>query len=165
MKKLLLIALMLISGCAVPITAVPVNGIERSAALPLTDLRPETEKQRALFSANVFSDAYGTFRMGDDLVTPPPTRLFQHRASEKFGVDRPEPLTITLHHLVVYRNMEAELKGAAMEGALATPSIVRHVSRISDWRNRVSRKALRASTRRATNTFISDPTNLADPPA
>lgn len=100
---------------------VNVPGIERSSRAQITDMRPEKEKQGEIFSLLVTSDAYATYRVPDSAVVPPATRLFQHRAFEKLGADS-SPLEIKVHHLVVYRNLQAELRrgalGAAFGGAI-----------------------------------------------
>lgn len=121
MKKYLIAVAVLLSGCAAQVANVNVPGIERSVPVRISDLRPEKEKQSEIFSLLVTSDAYGTYRVPDTAVAPPATRLFQHRAFEKLG-DGAAPLDIKIHHFVVYRNLQSELRrgalGAAFGGAI-----------------------------------------------
>lgn len=118
MKKLLLsILVTLLSGCASQVTTLSIPGIERSAAVQVKDLRPSTEKQAEIFSLLISSDAYATYRIADTAIVPSATRVFQHRAFEKFGVTT-EPVEIKIHHLVVYRNLQAQLRQGAIGAAL-----------------------------------------------
>lgn len=115
MKKLLLVlAVALLSGCATPVTRLTVPGIERSEAAPAKDLRPPTEQKDEIFSLLITSDAYATYRIGDAALSPPASRLLQHRAFEKFG----EHQDITIHHLVTYRNLQSSFRGMAVGSAL-----------------------------------------------
>lgn len=118
MQKIFFAALfVLISGCATPVTKLNVPGIERSGALMVKDLRPETEKQNKIFSLMATSVAFATYRVGDVSISPPPIRLLQHRVFEKLGSD-PTSLDVKVHHLVVYRNLQAELRGGALGAAI-----------------------------------------------
>lgn len=116
MRNYLIAMVVLLSGCAAQVATVNVPGIERSVPARITDLRPEKEKQSEIFSLLVTSDAYATYRIPDSAVVPPATRLFQHRAFEKLGADS-GPLEIKIHHLVVYRNLQAELRRGALGAA------------------------------------------------
>jgi hypothetical protein len=113
MKKLLPVLLILIAGCAAPQATVSVPGIERSESAPVRDLRPESEKQAETFSILVTSDAYAIYRVAENTVNPPARRLLQHRAFEKFGAATTPP-EITVHHLVIYRNHQAEFRRSAI---------------------------------------------------
>ena len=94
-----------------------VTGIERSDAVQVKDLRPEVEKQSELVSMLATSDAYATYRIADSAIAPPAIRLLQHRAFEKFGTSA-GPLDVKVQHLVVYRNLQAELRRGALGAAL-----------------------------------------------
>jgi hypothetical protein len=116
MRKLFLALLVMLAGCA----TMTVPGIERSESVQVKDLRPKTEKESESFSINVFNDAYATYRVADSAITPPAIRLLQHRAYEKFGASN-APLEIKIHHLVVYRNFQAELRRG---GISAIPGVL-----------------------------------------
>lgn len=125
MRKMLLAMVVLVAGCATQVTTMNVPGIERSDSVRVKDLRPETEKQGEIFSLSVSNDAYAIYRIADGAITPSAIRLLQHRAYEKFGTGSSE---IKIHHFVIYRNRQAELKrgalfaafGGALGAALAT---------------------------------------------
>lgn len=117
LKKLIMIAAVFISGCAAQVTTLPVAGIERSEAVRVKDLRPETEKQGEIFSVLITSDAYALYRIADTAVAPSVTRLLQHRAFEKFGSDA-KPLNIQVHHLAVYSNMQSEFRKSAVGASI-----------------------------------------------
>ena len=113
MKKLLLAALVLLSGCATQVVSLNVPEIERSAQVRVQDLRPPIEKQGEIFSLLITNDAYAIYRIAEDTTTPAAIRLLQHRAHETLGA-RSVPLEIKVHHLVVYRNMQAEFRRSAI---------------------------------------------------
>lgn len=121
MRACLLVVVALLSGCAAQVVTVNIPEIERSVPAQITDLRPEKEKQSEIFSLLVTSDAYAIYRIPDSAIVPQATRLFQHRAFEKLGADN-GPLDIKVHHFVVYRNLQSELRrgalGAALGGAI-----------------------------------------------
>ena len=111
----------LLAACAAPAPQIAIPSIERSATVAVRDLRPPREKQMERFSLIVTNDAYGITRIGDDPIKPPPVRLFQHRAFEKLNFST-APLSIGIHHLVVYRNLQSWGRrgalGAAFGGAI-----------------------------------------------
>jgi hypothetical protein len=114
MKLLLCVVVALLaSGCATPAAPIDVPGIERSAGVRVTDLRPASESQGETFSVLVTSDAYGTSRVAQDVVQPPPLRLLQHRIHERFGASG-EALDLKVHHFVVYRNIAGPGKRVAL---------------------------------------------------
>src|SRR5262245_55497767 len=122
MKKLLVVLSVLIYGCAAP-ASLTIPGIERSESVAAKDLRPETEKQDATFSYVLTSDAYAIYRLGDASLSPSATRLLRHRAFEKFGSGG-EALNLTIHHLVVYRNLQAQFRQTALGPGLIPALIV-----------------------------------------
>lgn len=116
MKKVLWVLGILLAGCATQVSTVDVAGIERSSALPVQDLRPETERRGETFSYSISNDAYAIYRLEDGATTPSVVRLLQHRAFEQFAG---KPVAaVKVHHLVVYRNLQAELRRTAVAGAL-----------------------------------------------
>jgi hypothetical protein len=109
----------LLVGCANQ-SVVKVDGLERSDAVPAQDLRPEIEKQGERYSISVSNPAYGLYRLPDTDMTPTATRLLRHRAFEKFGPTE----AVKIHHLVVYRNAQAELRQFAISTGMATAGYV-----------------------------------------
>jgi len=111
----------LLAGCASQVATVDVAGIERSSALPVQDLRPETERRGETFSYSISNDAYAIYRVEDGATNPSAVRLLQHRAFEQFA-GKSGVAAVKVHHLVVYRNMQAEFRrvavGAAIGGTL-----------------------------------------------
>ncbi|HEX7153508.1 MAG TPA: hypothetical protein VF618_18620 [Thermoanaerobaculia bacterium] len=114
--NLLLIVWFVLAGCTVRPVPLQIEGIERSAAVRVHDLRPAEEKQAKTFSRLVTSSAYGIYRVAEDAGGPSPIRLLQHRAFEKLG----EPLELTVHHLVVYLNWQAEGQSQALAVGIAS---------------------------------------------
>ncbi len=106
MRNLLvfIVVALLASGCATPAAPIDIPGIERSAGVRVTDLRPAMETQGETFSVLVTSDAYGTSRIAQGTVQPPPLRVLQHRLHERFSISG-EALDVKVHHFVVYRNI------------------------------------------------------------
>lgn len=113
--RVLFLALLaiVVSGCATQVTTLNVPNIERSNSVQVADLRPLSEKQGEIFSLSVSNDAYAIYRVADSALTPPSVRLLQHRAFEKFG-NGAGPLDVKVHHLVIYRNLQAELRRGAI---------------------------------------------------
>lgn len=104
---------LILIGCAQPVTTIIVPEIVKSEAIVLKDLRPDLEKQNEILSLLVTSDAYGIYRKGDASTVPAATRLLQHRVFEKFNTSN-QPKEITIHHLVVYLNMQSSLRRTAI---------------------------------------------------
>jgi hypothetical protein len=114
LKYVLIIVSLLIAGCATaPPIPLSVPGIERSDSVVLKDLRPPAEKERELFSLSITNDAYGMYRVADAAFTPPLIRVFQHRVFEKLGTGS-AAINLQVHHFVVYRNSQAELRRSSM---------------------------------------------------
>lgn len=121
MKKLfIIICTTFIVGCAQIGSQVDVPNIIESESIKLVDLRPEHEKENEMLSLWITSDAYGITRLRDSSVKPTPTRLLQHRAYEKLDSEV-NVSEIIVHHMVVYINMQSQLKGMAIGGVLAGP--------------------------------------------
>ncbi|MBL8325307.1 MAG: hypothetical protein JNJ89_10160 [Rubrivivax sp.] len=107
-------ALVLGAGCAAPPMVVPVAGLEASARVALTDLRPATEREGRLFAMLPLQPGFGVARIGEDRLSPPPMRLLQHRVFERAGAQ--PPAAVKVHHLAIYQNNAV----AAMRAAFAT---------------------------------------------
>lgn len=118
MRKLLLALLaVVVTGCATQVTTLNVPNIERSNSVQVTDLRPQSEKQGEIFSLSISNDAYAIYRVADGALTPNSIRLLQHRAFEKFS-NGAGPFDVKVHHLVIYRNLQAELRRGAIFAGL-----------------------------------------------
>jgi hypothetical protein len=113
LKRLLLLLLVLLSGCATQVATLSIQGIERSEQVRVQDLRPPAEKEGEIFSVLITSDAYAIYRIADSAVAPPAMRLLQHRAYETLRTEA-KPMEIKVHHLVVYRNLQAEFRRSAV---------------------------------------------------
>ena len=107
---------MAFAGCATGPVSIPVDNLSASAQTPVEDLRPKSEGTREIFSLLVTSDQYGYTRLAEDIITPTGPRLFAHRLQEKYGKGAVPPTKLL--HFVVYLNNRAELKRAALGGAL-----------------------------------------------
>lgn len=105
-----------LAGCATGPVSLPVENLNASSQTPVEDLRPKSEKTREIFSLLVTSDQYGYSRLAEDLTSPTGPRLFAHRLQEKYGNGAAPPTKLL--HFVVYLNKRAELKRAAIGGAL-----------------------------------------------
>ena len=119
---LTLLTAIVAAGCAAPAAPIAVSNIDRSSSVRIMDMRPANERQGEVFSVLITSDAYGTSRLKDDSVQPSPVRLLQHRTFERFGL-LGQPVTLTVHHLVVYRNLSGPGKSRAaiaVGGAIGT---------------------------------------------
>ena len=107
MKKLIMILAVALTGCAGQMMNPNVSDVDRSASIPVQDLRPASESKAETFSLFLFSDAYATYRVADELITPPGTILLRHRVYEKYG-EQSLPPEIQINHFVVYRNHQSE---------------------------------------------------------
>ena len=117
-RSLLLLLLPLaIAGCAsgpTPPVHVDVPDIARSESGTVRDARPPLEAKKEIMSLLITSDAYGIIREGDINTEPSVLRLIQHRVFERVGAGS----HATLHHLVLYRNMQPQLKAGALGSIL-----------------------------------------------
>lgn len=123
--------IILFSGCAAPVHRLNVVGIERSESVRVNDLRPSSERQQEMFSSFVGSDAYAISRVADESFSPSAIRLLQHRVYEKFAGAVSAPLEVTVHHLVVYQNRQAEFRDVAFGagfGSIGLPGMPNEVS-------------------------------------
>jgi hypothetical protein len=119
LKKLLLVlAAVVLSGCAAQVANLNVVGAERSEQVRVQDLRPPIEKEGEIFSISITNEAYATYRVAESTTSPSAVRLLQHRAFEALQKPGAAPLDIKVHHLVVYRNMQAELRRSSIGVAL-----------------------------------------------
>ncbi|GLQ87320.1 hypothetical protein [Dyella flagellata] len=116
MKRYIAVLLMLAcTGCA-PVK-VNVPDIAKSDSLQVTDMRPASEKEKKLFSLLITSKEYGVVRMGDDKLSPPPVRLLQYQAFQKFGRGDHQP-NVIVHHFVIYMNARSQLRSGAVGAAV-----------------------------------------------
>ncbi len=165
MKRLLpILALALttaFAGCAQQPVRITLNGAEKSAKVPLKDLRPESEKQKEIFSLLISSSAYGIYRLADDTLSPPVIDLLKHRAYEKLGTKG--PLNIVVHHLVVYLNAKSQLRYSAIGGLVGAAIAAKSSVNISQTAvNRQQFEAMAAEEhRRAFYTSAENPQNAA----
>lgn len=118
MKKtfLLLCLPFLIFGCAPKVSKINIPEMNQSEFVVLKDLRPESESSDEIFSYLIASDAYGINRVNVRMV-PIMTRLLQHRIYENFGNSN-DPIEVTVHHMVVYLNMQAQMKKNILAGSI-----------------------------------------------
>ncbi|RUL72202.1 hypothetical protein [Dyella choica] len=131
MKRYFAVLLMLAcTGCA-PVK-VNVPDIAKSDSLQVADMRPSSEKEKKLFSLLITSSEYGIIRMGDGKLSPPPVRLLQYQAFQKFSTANPLP-KVTVNHFVIYVNAKSQLRSGAvgagvggMVGAMIGNSIANH---------------------------------------
>lgn len=118
MKKLLAALLTLAcTACAPAITKVNIPDIGKSDAVVVSDLRPAIEKEHKIFSLMITSKQYGIWRVGDVQLSPSPVRLLQHQIFETFGAGHAPPAA-TVYHLVVYSNMQSQLRHGAAGAAV-----------------------------------------------
>ena len=117
----LLFLTLIMFGCAKPVIKfITIANISKSDSVTLTDLRPEKEKSIEILSYLITSDAYGINREGGDSLEPSMPRILQHRVYEKFG-DSVSTLELTIYHMVVYSNMQSQMKKGILWGTLAGP--------------------------------------------
>lgn len=118
MRKLLLLLAVLLSGCAtVPPAPLNVQGLERSEQVRVSDLRPPLEKEGEVFSLMITNDAYAIYRVAEAATAPSSVRLLQHRAHETLRA-KSDRLELKVHHFVVYRNMQSQLRRGAVAAGL-----------------------------------------------
>ena len=133
MKRYIVVLWMLAcAGCAPVVTKVNLPDIAKSNSLPVSDMRPASEKESKIFSLLVSNDKYGIVRTGDARLSPSPVRLLQYQAFDKFGASGHLP-KVGVYHFVVYQNTRAQLlaqtTGAVaggLIGALIANSITDH---------------------------------------
>lgn len=119
MKKLSIAAVLLLSACVAPPTRLQVAPTA-PAEVQIIDARDASEKQAKTFSRLVVSGAYGMSRVAESATTPPAIRLLQQRAAEML----PErPLTIKVHHLVIYINAQTMMRSASLAVGMASVGV------------------------------------------
>jgi hypothetical protein len=120
MKKLLLLSISLLLAACVQqkIARVNLPGLDRSSSVVVQDLRPADEKIALRGSFAITSSSYGISRLGDETLDPSMPRILQHRAWEKLGGSNGTPLEIAIHHMVGYKNIKSEVRGAALGAAI-----------------------------------------------
>ncbi|PXX50357.1 hypothetical protein [Aquitalea magnusonii] len=113
MKRLITCILsILLSACAVTPPKIAVSDLGKSQAVTLQDIHPAEENKREIFSYLITSERYGIFRLGDIATEPRALRLLQHRVYEHFG--DASPISVKVHHFVVYQNMQGSLRAGAL---------------------------------------------------
>ena len=133
MKRSIVVLWMLAcTGCAPMTTKVNLPDIAKSDSLPISDMRPDSEKEKKIFSLLISNDKYGIIRTGDARLSPSPIRLLQYQAFDKFNASGHLP-KVGVYHFVVYQNTKAQLlaqtTGAVaggLIGALIAQSITDH---------------------------------------
>lgn len=120
MKYLALPAVLLLAVGCVPVATVPLSNPSASEAfVQVQDLRPAEEALTESFSLYVGNPAYGISRYGDDRMVPSELHLLKHRCYEKLQkAGRPGPVSLKVHHFVVYNN-SASLGRSVAAGATA----------------------------------------------
>jgi len=118
MKRYIAVFLMLAcTGCAPVTTKVNVPDIAKSDSLPVSDMRPVSEKESRIFSLLITSKEYGVIRTGDARLSPSPVRLLQHQAFQKLG-DAAQSSKVIVYHFVIYQNMKSQLRSGAIGAGL-----------------------------------------------
>lgn len=108
---------LVLAACASGPAPTPgISDLAASEAVVLQDLHPPEEDKREAFSYLAHSERVGILRNGAVKMEPPTLRLLQHRAFERLGAQG--PVTIKVHHFVVYQNMQKAVRGAGI-GAVA----------------------------------------------
>jgi hypothetical protein len=120
MKTVLAVLVLMLAGCAGPITNPNVVDVDQSSTISVIDRRSESEKTAETFSYSISNDAYATYRVAEGAVSPPGIILLRHRAHEKFGAAMPS-LELVVHHFVVYCNLQSELRRSTFGGVFAGP--------------------------------------------
>ncbi|MBL8343490.1 MAG: hypothetical protein JNL30_18620 [Rubrivivax sp.] len=114
-------AVALSAGCAAPPVVVPVAGLEASATVALTDLRPATERESRIFALLPLQPGFGVTRIGEEKLSPPATRLLQHRVFERAGAQ--PPAAVKVHHLAIYQNTAVASVRTAFATAMGTSTL------------------------------------------
>ena len=116
--RVILIAIfsIFVVGCKAP-TKVEINDLEVSTNMVVEDVRPKKEKEFEMFSYIITNDAYAITREGEP-TAPAPLRILQHRVHQKLSGNQ-QPSSIKVHHFVIYKNSQAELKRSTLYGAFA----------------------------------------------
>lgn len=116
MKRLLLALPLLLSACAPQVLKHDLAGAPGTVSVPVRDARPAIEKKEEIFSLMITSSGYGIYRKGEASLDPPLQQVFAHKALEKLGADAMKDATI--HHMVVYMNLQSELRRGAVGAGL-----------------------------------------------
>lgn len=111
MKRLIVGLLALACAGCVPVAKVDMPDATKSALLPVSDMRPASEKEKKLFSLLVTSKEYGVIRIGDSGLSPSPVAVLQYDAFHKLGgADH----KVAVYHFVIYINAKAHLRSQAI---------------------------------------------------
>jgi hypothetical protein len=111
MKRLIVGLLALACAGCVPPAKVDMPDAAKSASLPVSDMRPASEKDKKIFSLLLTSKEYGVIRTGDTGLSPSPVTVLQYDAFHKLGgADH----KVTVYHFVIYINAKAHLRAQAV---------------------------------------------------
>lgn len=115
MKRLIVGLLALACAGCVPPAKVDMPDAAKSASLPVSDMRPASEKEKKIFSLLLTSKEYGVIRIGDSGLSPSPVTVLQYEAFHKLGgADH----KVAVYHFVVYINAKAHLRSQAIFGGI-----------------------------------------------
>jgi hypothetical protein len=105
------------------------SAIRSADQLPikLQDERPADDKQTSKGSALLTACDYATYKYGDDKISPSAATYLANYINSHFQPSGGASDVIVLHHLAVYYNAQAQLRGDSSPGALAS-AIVQGVS-------------------------------------
>jgi hypothetical protein len=111
MKRLIVGLLALACAGCVPPAKVDMPDAAKSASLPVSDMRPASEKDKKIFSLLLTSKEYGVIRTGDSGLSPSPVTVLQYDAFQKLGGADHE---VAVYHFVIYINAKAHLRSQAI---------------------------------------------------
>lgn len=115
MKHLIVGLMALACAACAPIAKVNLPpDAAKSASLSVSDVRPESEKEKKFFSLLLTSKEYGIIRNGDENISPPPVGVLQYEAFQKFGANH----KVTVYHFVIYMNAKSHLRSQAIFAGL-----------------------------------------------
>jgi hypothetical protein len=115
MKRLIVSLLALACAGCVPAAKVDMPDAAKSASLPVSDMRPASEKEKKFFSLLITSKEYGVIRNGDSGLSPSPVTVLQYDAFHKLGGAGHK---VAVYHFVIYINAKAHLRSQAIFGAV-----------------------------------------------
>jgi hypothetical protein len=131
MKRLIVGLLALACAGCVPAAKVNLPDAAKSEALPVSDMRPASEKEKKIFSLLITSKEYGVIRISDTQLQPSPVNVLQYEAFQKLGPAH----KVTVYHFVTYINAKAQLRSQAvfagiggLVGGMIANSVAEHTS-------------------------------------
>lgn len=109
MKKLLVLATVILTGCTMhPVVSLPDYEDSTSQSITIIDERSEDEKRTEVLSLLITDCSYGIARIGDDNVKPNRLEYLKQRLS---GVESISTSKITVKEFSIYRNHQINLRG------------------------------------------------------